>query len=260
MKALITGANGTVGTALQQQLTAANWQIATWDRSQIPIDDYAIMENFVREQNPDVLFHLATASQPTGRENESWLVNYEWTSELAWICRQLDVRFVFTSTVMVFTDDAIGAFTPDSVPDASEGYGYEKLQAEQRTRHQNPDAIIARLGWQIGESTSGNHMLSNLTQQMADNGKISASDKWYPACSFLTDTADALIALSQMDAGLYLVDSNTKWTFYEIVQALKAHHNADWVIEANEDFVYDQRMIDARVPIAKLDERLSRLS
>jgi len=72
--------------------------VIAWDRARVPIDRYAPMEAFVAEARPDVVFHLAIASQPTGRDGESWLVNYEWSSELAWITRMQGVRFVFAST------------------------------------------------------------------------------------------------------------------------------------------------------------------
>src|SRR5262245_4462950 len=93
VKVIITGATGAVGSGLKRLLEAQNATVIPWDRSLTPIDDYAAMERFVGSQQPDILFHLATASQPTGRENEGWWVNYHWTSELAWICRQLGVRF-----------------------------------------------------------------------------------------------------------------------------------------------------------------------
>lgn len=259
MKALITGASGTVGRALTQYLQAAGWQIARWNRSQTPIDHYPSMEALVRSTAPDVLFHLATASQSTGRENESWLVNYDWTSELAWICRTLDIRFVFTSSVMVFTNNAIGPFTPDSPADATKGYGYEKRAAEARVFYQNPDVVVARIGWQIGEAAGSNNMIDFFERQMADQGYIHASTRWYPACSFLADTAAALAHLAQAVPGLYLVDANKRWTFFEIATALNQHHNNRWIILPNEDFVYDQRMIDPRVPIASLQERLPSL-
>ena len=152
MKAIITGARGTVGSALSNHLTAQGHQVVPWDRAVVPIDQYQPMDDFVRRERPDVLFHLAIASRSTGVANESWLVNYEWASELAWITRQLGVRFVFTSSVMVFSDNAKGPFTVDSKPDATKGYGYEKRIAEQRVFFQNPDAVVARLGWQIGDT------------------------------------------------------------------------------------------------------------
>jgi dTDP-4-dehydrorhamnose reductase len=260
MKALITGANGTLGKVLSKYLQAQKVDVVAWDRQVTPIDNYQAMEDFVRSIQPDMLFHLATSSQPTGRENEDWLVNYEWTSELAWICRQLNVRFIFTSSIMVFTDDAKGPFTLSSIPDAREGYGYEKWQAEQRTPQQNPNAVVARIGWQIGESIGGNHMLDYLERQMLENGEIRASTKWYPACSFLEDTAATLPLLAQGTEGLYLVDSNTSWTFYEIVSALNIAQGNRWKVIPTEDFIYEQRMIDERVGIPNLKTRLAALS
>jgi dTDP-4-dehydrorhamnose reductase len=261
MKALITGANGTLGKVLSKYLQTQKIEVLAWDRQVTPIDNYQAMEDFVRSVQPDMLFHLATSSQPTGRENENWLVNYEWTSELAWICRQLNLRFIFTSSIMVFTNEAKGPFTLNSVPDAKEAYGYEKLQAEQRSLQQNPNAIVARIGWQIGESIGGNHMLDFLERQMAENGEIRASTKWYPACSFLSDTAATLLQLAQSEAGgLYLVDSNTGWTFYEIVSALNQQHGNRWKIIPTEDFVYEQRMVDERLRIPSLKTRLKTLN
>jgi dTDP-4-dehydrorhamnose reductase len=255
-KALVTGANGTVGKALIDYLNKQGIEVIKWDRQAIPINDYQIMEDFVRDTQADVLFHLAIASQSTGRENESWLVHVEWTSELAWITRQLDIGFVFTSSVMVFTDDAKGAFTVDSIPDATEGYGYEKYKAEQRTLEQNPKSIIARLGWQIGDSAGSNNMVDFLEKQMSENSEIRASTKWYPATSFLQDTSAALTQLVGREAGIYMLNSNERWTFFDIVSALNAKHGNRWKIVPTEDFVYDQRMIDERVPIASLNERL----
>jgi dTDP-4-dehydrorhamnose reductase len=260
MKALITGANGTLGKVLSKYLQAQKFDVVAWDRQVTPIDNYQVMEDFVRSIHPDMLFHLATSSQPTGRENEDWLVNYEWTSELAWICRQLNVRFIFTSSIMVFTDDAKGPFTRSSIPDAKAGYGYEKWRAEQRTLQQNPNAVVARIGWQIGESIGGNHMLDYLERQMLENGEIRASTKWYPACSFLEDTAATLPLLAQGTEGLYLVDSNTSWTFYEIVSALNTAQGNRWKVIPTEDFIYEQRMIDERVGIPNLKTRLATLS
>lgn len=258
-KALITGMNGTVGTALHQYLEAQGIEVVGWNRKSVTIDDYQTMEDFVRQTAPDVLFHLATASQPTGRENEAWLVNYDWTSELAWICRQLNVTFVFTSTVMVFTNDAMGPFTIHTQPDATQGYGYEKYRAEQQTFYQNPKAVVARLGWQIGQADGSNNMVNHLSNQMAEHGEIRASTKWYPACSFLRDTAATLYRLAQGKHGLYQLDSNEKWSYYEIVTALNEKLDAGWRVVPTEDFVYDQHMIDERVNIASLKDRLPNL-
>ena len=60
---------------------------------------------------PDVVFHLAIASQPTGIENEGWRVSVEWSARLAEAGAAAGAHFVFTSTAMVFSNDARGPFT-----------------------------------------------------------------------------------------------------------------------------------------------------
>jgi dTDP-4-dehydrorhamnose reductase len=259
-RALLTGAGGTVGQALEAELLAAGWQVTRWDRRAVPIDDYARMEEFVRGTGAHVLFHLAIASQPTGRQGEGWAVNFEWTSELAWICRVLELRFVFLSTAMVFSDAAIGPFTIDSVPDAREGYGYEKRMAEERVAYQNPYAQVVRLGWQLGER-GDNTMQRFLIRQHAEHQQIRASTRWLPACSFIEDTAAALRRLTAAPPGLYMLDSNERWTFYDIARALLAGSaaGASWKVVPTEDFVYDQRLRDPRAGMPPLNVRLPSL-
>jgi dTDP-4-dehydrorhamnose reductase len=258
-KALVTGGSGTVGARLRQRLQQQGVEVQTWDRSRVPVDDYWRMEAYVRETAPDVLFHLAIASKPTGRENEGWLVNYEWPSELAWITRQLGVRFVFTSTAMVFSDNARGPFTLASEPDASEGYGYQKRRAEERVLHQNPEARVVRLGWQIDDRPEGNTMTAALETQMREGGVIRASHRWYPACAFLDDTAAALSRAASEPPGIYMADSNERWTHFEIAEALSARIGRGWRVEPTSDFIYDQRLIDARLDMPSLKERLEAL-
>ena len=256
MNVLITGANGTLGRVLHATLSAKRHTVSTWDRNRVPIDSYQAIEDHLRQVSPDVVFHLAIASQSTGRANEGWLVNYEWPSEMAWAARTLGVPIVFTSSVMVFTDNARGPFLPDSEPDAESGYGFEKRRAERRVLSQNPLARVARLGWQIGSAPGTNNMVDYLDRTARTEGRIRASTRWMPACSFLEDTALVLARLLDQPPGLYQIDSNRGWNFFEIATALRERLAADWVVEPSEDFVYDQRMLDERLRVPPLRDRL----
>jgi dTDP-4-dehydrorhamnose reductase len=260
MHALITGATGTVGSALVAHLRATGHTAVAWDRGAVPTDDYAAMEAFVRATGADTLFHLAIASQPSGRANESWAINYEWTSELAWICRTLGLRFLFTSTAMVWSDAAPGPFTVESPPDAAHGYGHEKRRAEERVWHQDPNATIVRLGWQLAERGE-NSMLRHLDRAFAEHGEVRTSTRWLPACSFVEESVAALARLAAPEAAgnLYLLDSNERWTFFDIATALAAAYQRPWKIVPTDDFIYDQRLLDPRPAMPSLRVRLPSL-
>ncbi|MCA9933546.1 MAG: sugar nucleotide-binding protein [Ardenticatenaceae bacterium] len=258
-KAMITGASGAVGSVLARFLQEQDWEVVAWDRTAVSLTDLPDIRSYLEFEFPDVLFHLATDSESTGIENESWVVNVAWSENLARLCRQLGIQFVFTSSVMVFTNDANGPFTVEAEPDAAEGYGYEKRTAEQRVLKVNPRAVIARLGWQIGDAPGSNNMIDFFARQMEEQGEIRASRQWYPATSFLADTAVSLTRLSNNGRGLYLVDANERWNFYEIATALNELHGRPWRIIPTDDFVYDQRMIDGRSHMPSLRKRLSTL-
>lgn len=260
MHALVTGATGTVGRALVACLEGQGARVTRWDRSVVPCDRYAPMEQFVRETAPDVLFHLAIASRPTGRENESWLVNVGWTSELAWIARTLRVPFVFTSTVMVFSDRARGPFEPASPIDADHGYGLEKRRAEERVFHQLPLARVVRLGWQIADEVGSNNLWDHLVRQAATPEGVRASTRWLPACGFVQDTAEALVRAADADPGVYLLDQNERWSFYDIASALARRAGDPFPVRPTDDPVGDQRMRDERLGSPSLRERLPTLS
>lgn len=253
---LVTGANGTVGRALCASLEAAQTQVSRWDRAEVPPHDLAAVHRFVVSGRFDRVFHLAVASTPSGIDNEGWRINVQWPEALAHACAESGAGLVFTSTAMVFSNDAKGPFRVDSPPDAQGGYGFEKHRAEDAVLEALPSAVVVRLGWQIGDAPGSNNMIDFFATQMRDHGCVAASTRWLPACSFLTDTAATLVELADATGGRYHLDANDGWSFFDIATELSALHGDAWTIQANEDFVYDQRLLDERVRIPSLSSHL----
>ncbi|MBK9729870.1 MAG: sugar nucleotide-binding protein [Chitinophagaceae bacterium] len=258
MKALVTGAGGTIGKVLCGLLEQRRIEVISWNRNKIPLEDYQQMEDFVSHVQPDILFHLGYASKPSGIENESWKINYEWPGELAWITRKLNVKFLFTSTNLVFSNSQQGPFDTASIPQAESGYGYEKRKAEEYVLSQNPASIVARLGWQIASAAGSNNMIDYLQNQMNKFGEVRVNINWKPACSFIEDTCDRLLDLALNDApSLYMIDANTRWNLFEIATALNHQHGNRWKILPFAGENIDNRMNDERINIPALDQRLN---
>lgn len=256
MKALVTGSSGTVGSALCHELHGQGHEVLPYDRARLGVTDSDAIRAFVRDAAPDAVFHLATATRPTGLENEGYLVSQVWTEMLSRAAGEIGATFVFTSSVMVYSEHTPGPYTPESVPNATDGFGPEKIAAESRARSANAQARIARLGWQIGEELDSNNMLAFLA---ANTPPVRASTRWLPACSFLPETARALIRIADLAPGTYLVNQNRRWTFHQIATALNRRHGDLWNIAATEDFVYDQRMLDDRPGVPPLEDSLPEL-
>lgn len=257
MKALITGSNGTIGNKLKRFLEFCGAEVYTWDRKKTSIFDYHSMDEYIQNLNPDIVYHLAIASTLNKVENETWKVNYEWPSELAWICRIHQIKFVFTSTFEVFSDYNNGPFDTTSKPDAFEGFGFEKRMAEERVLYQNPQAIIIRLPLQISRDPKDKGLLFDLEKELIEKGEILASIDYFPAVAFIEDTIEEIYRISvSYEKGLFMIDSNDGMNYFDILNSLNKIYQKNWSISKSTDFNYNQTMLDDRCQIPKLSEKL----
>ena len=254
---LLTGPSGTIGQILWPHLIQIGYEVIPWERDAISTRDYHMMEQFISEHKPEAFIHLAAITSFSENERkESWHINYEWPCELAWICKTHGIRFIFTSTAMVFSAQNQGPYTSISNPDATEGYGFEKRMAEEKGMLQNNDSVILRLGWQISE-TGDNSMISFLQKQMELKAEIQASTAWFPSCSFIQDTVEVIGQSLDFKPGIYMVNSNTELNFFEIASFLNNQYAKNWNIIATEDYIHDQRMIDKRIKIQSLKQHFN---
>jgi dTDP-4-dehydrorhamnose reductase len=242
MKAIITGTNGTVAPVIARTLTRAGWRVVAWDRQVTPPEDEAASRAFILEHRPDWFLHVATGSP-------------DWAGLAAETCALHGISFLFTSSVSVFDGSQQGPFPVTAEPRATDDYGRYKLEVERRVATALSSALIARLGWQIGSEPHGNTMLTHLHRTATTQGFVEASTRWVPSCAYLEDTAAAIHALIDANAsGLYQLEGNPGLNFFEIVTRLNDHHGFGWDVRATENHVQDNRMIDPRVNVRRIDD------
>lgn len=245
---LMTGLTGSLGPKVAQQFERRGWNILEWNHHQISPDDNAKSEAFWSSHSIDAVCHMAMGSE-------------EWARWLAERCAQKRIPYLFVSTAMVFDSEIDGPYQISNVRNAKEDYGQYKIRSEDAIWRVNPDAMIARIGWQIHDDSSGNNMLAHLEKQHQEQGIISASAHWYPATSHMDDTGVGFLQLIECnEPGLYHLDSNAdeRWSFYELACALKQYYNKPWQIIPNNDYQHDQRLQDDRIALPPLSTRFAK--
>jgi dTDP-4-dehydrorhamnose reductase len=246
---LITGMSGTLAPVVAKHFQQHGWDIVEWDHHQVDPQSSEQSRAFTDRLNIDAICHLAMGSP-------------QWAGELAELAKLRDIPFVFTSTVMVFDNGSDGPYSIFDERTSSEEYGKYKIHCEDAIWKTNTEAMIARIGWQIGTpAQGGNNMLEILNQQANETGKVLASTLWVPSTSRMIDTADGLLKLIEHPIkGLHHFDSNfeSQWSFAELVTALNDHYQLNWAIEPTKDYIHDQRLAPIHFNLASLDNVLNK--
>lgn len=247
MKWMITGLGGTLAPHLARAAASAGLQVVGWNRTRVDPDDVAGGARFLAAEKPDAIAHLGMGSA-------------DWAARLAAEAQARGIPFVFTSTAMVFDSVPDGPHAIDAERNAKDPYGQYKIACESAVLSAYPDASVARIGWQIDPQQPGNNMLMALDAWQAKEGHVAASRAWTPACSFMQDTAAALMKLlEQPTPGVVHLDSNADeaHSFDRIVASMKLVFARDaWVLRAHEDYRHDQRLVGSTGWVPPLSARL----
>ncbi len=239
---LITGLNGSLAPHLAQAARAAGHEVIGWDRAAVDPEDESAASAWLRAQAPDAIAHLGMGSARFA----------------GWLAAR-STHFVFTSTAMVFDHEPDGPHAVAALRTARDDYGRYKIACEDTVLAASPSAVIARIGWQIDPSQPGNNMLMALDEWQRLEGKVSASRVWTPACSFMSDTAAALLALIERpQPGVHHLDSNAReaWRFDQIAAALAVRFERAWRIEVTESYRHDQRLTGGSSALPDLSRQL----
>ena len=163
-KLLITGANGFLGWNICR-LAKGRWHLfGTVYSNQIEIPkvttlktnltDLSEVKGLLQEVRPDAVIHTAAASDPNYCQvnpDVSYGINVEASVNMALLCSDYMIPYVYTSTDLVF--DGLNAPYGESDPVCPVNvYGEHKAQAEERILKAYPQAAVCRMSLMFGLS------------------------------------------------------------------------------------------------------------
>lgn len=164
-KCLITGASGFLGRELVEAAKERYKVYVTSKKTVMPdkeclygkcdLTSYSEMLSMIEQVKPEIVYHLAALSQPNScAENPSYSekINYEASVNLAGVCADRGIKFVFTSTDLVFDGKKAPYREEDSVNPISH-YAEHKIMAEEEILNKSENSLICRLPLMFGRET-----------------------------------------------------------------------------------------------------------
>lgn len=173
MKVFITGANGQVGTELQQRVPHGI-EVEAFDRTELDISDLTQVELFLSREKPKWVINAAayTAVDKAEEEQElAYKINSQGAENIALVCEKLHIKMLQVSTDFVFDGKQGSPYLTTSKPNPLSVYGASKLQGDEAViKHLGNNACIVRTSWVY--SAHGNNFVKTMLRFMEERSEL----------------------------------------------------------------------------------------
>jgi dTDP-4-dehydrorhamnose reductase len=202
-KALIIGANGTLGQSLVKTFEKRGYEILGWDKDDCDVSEDSEMDKIVTA-NPDVVIN-ATAynlvdkaeTEPLERE-KAFALNAVAPGRLANTAARIGAVFIHYSTNYVFSGDNPAGYSEDAYVSPINSYGESKAEGEKAVQKVGGKYYLIRLSRLFGDrGTSASSkrtfveiMLAELDKQTLEVGNVEKS-----ALTYAPDLAELTVDL-----------------------------------------------------------------
>ena len=219
MKALITGANGQLGRALQAIAPKGNDLIAA-THADLDIGDRAAVRGFVARHRPDAIFNAAAytaVDKAESEEDSARAINADAVGHLAEAARELGARLIHVSTDFVFDGQRGTPYRPADPTAPIGAYGRTKLAGEIAA---GPEALIVRTAWVYG--ATGHNFVRTMLRLMAEHDEVRVVADQIGTPTFAPHLAAALWALYAAGArGIHHYTDSGAASWYDFAVAIQ---------------------------------------
>lgn len=227
MKALVLGAEGTLGRALCEFLPSSDgggWEVEGLGRKECDITDAAAVLRTVRNAQPDVVFNAAAYTNVDRAEDEpdlAFQVNALGPENIALAARSMGVSLVHYSTDFVFDGKISRPYDEFDAPMPLGAYGRSKLAGERLAAAASDRVFVIRVGWLYGRG--GRNFPSTIVRRLLAGETITADVERVGAPTWVRDVAGVSVALAYSEFfGLYHCMSRGETTWAEYTRFLAA--------------------------------------
>ncbi len=219
-KFLITGSNGQLAKEFQHTFTEQNVQYTAFTRSQLDITDFALVEQTIKNEKPDVVLNCAAYNLVDVAEDQPEIahkINVEAVGNLARVCQANGIFFVHYSTDYVFDGQKNAPYTEEDEPNPINVYAQSKYQGEQAVEQVAKDSLTFRVSWVFGEGQQ--NFFYKVEQWLQQKDRLQIVDDNKSVVTYAKDIVDiTLLALEKGLRGLYHLTNSGACSRYESVK------------------------------------------
>lgn len=237
---LVTGSRGFVGSRVM-----AMYKDAVAVPSAL-YNDYAKLEEYITEMNPEVLIHTAAISDMSEcekRPEDAYVANVLLAEAIAKITAKTGTKLLAFSSDQVYTGlEDKGPYNEDmELPPPPSVYGKTKVEMEKRVLAANPDAVLLRAEWMYDMPLYGNDKNSNILmgtiRKVMRGEKLSFSGKEYRGVTYVRQVVELLEKMAKLPGGIYNYGSENPLNAVDTVKELCKVLNIAAEVEDNgKDF------------------------
>jgi dTDP-4-dehydrorhamnose reductase len=216
---LITGAQGQLGQALQQQY--ADYEVTAWDIQDLDISQFEQVKKALDQLRPQVVMNAAAFTQVDDAETHqeaAYRSNALGPKNLAVVTEDLHIPLVHFSTDYVFDGRQTRPYQEFDRTNPLCVYGQSKLAGEEAVRTANPRHFIVRTAWLY-------HILGknfpNTICRMAGQDVVKVVSDQYGSPTFAPHLARSVCRLIETGAyGTYHLAGSGGTSWFAFTQAL----------------------------------------
>lgn len=226
MKLAVIGANGQLGTDLQQVLSAEHDVIAL-NHADVEITDIDSLKKVLSSTKPEIVLNTAAYHVVPEAEkfpDKAFRINGTGTLNLARVCQDLGIHFVHYSTDYVFDGKKQKPYTEADCPNPLSVYANSKLAGEYFALNYSDKSYVVRVSGIYGSvpcRAKGGNFITTMLKLAKEKSEVRVVND-----EILTPTPTYYIAkntaaLIKTDAfGLYHMSCEGQCSWYEFARVI----------------------------------------
>lgn len=218
MRFLVTGVNGQLGYDIVKELEKRGYEAIGTDRSTMDITNQAQVEEVVKREKVDGIFHCAAYTAVDKAEDEieqCRAVNATATAFLSKVCQELGIKMLYLSTDYVFDGEGTKPWdTKDKVIAPLNVYGQTKYEGEEAVKKYLEQYFIVRISWVFGKN--GNNFIKTMLRLGKERGAVSVVQDQVGSPTYTADLAVLLVDMMETEKyGIYHATNEGFCSWYE---------------------------------------------